>query len=285
MAAVGILGMGTMGAAVGTALKAFGHRVLTDLGGRSAVSVQRANERGIEAADSLNHLVAEADILLSIVPPDQALPVAESLADASAGISKRPVFVDTNAVAPQTVQRMMLVCENADLPFLDGGIVGGPPTGATRPRLYLAGSHADAVASLDGQAFEHVVLHGQVGQASMFKMLYAGLTKGLNALLVNQLMAAERAGLFEAYVEELAMSQQALLAKAESVIPRMPADAERWTPEMREIASALEKLDLPTGFHRAAEQVMQRLASSPFAAETRETVDPGRTVRDTLRDR
>ena len=118
----------------------------------------------------------------------------------------------------------------------------------------------------------------------MFKMLYAGLTKGLNALLVNQLTAAERAGLFEAYVEELAMSQQSLLARAESVIPRMPADAERWTPEMREIASALGELDLPTGFHKAAERVMQRLASSPFATETRETVDAGRTVRDTLRE-
>ena len=285
MAAIGILGMGTMGAAVGTALKTFGHRVLTDLGGRSDVSVQRANERGIEAVGNLNQLVTEVDILFSIVPPDRALQLAETLADASAGVSEKPVFVDANAVAPQTVRRMVLVCENADLPFLDGGIVGGPPTVAARPRLYLAGSHTDAVTSLDGQAFDHVVLHGQAGQASMFKMLYAGLTKGLNALLVNQLTAAERAGLFEAYVEELAMSQQSLLARAENVIPRMPADAERWTPEMREIASALAELGLPTGFHRAAERVMQRLASSPFAAETRETVDPGRTVRDTLRSK
>ncbi|MDE0696701.1 MAG: NAD(P)-binding domain-containing protein [Boseongicola sp.] len=283
MAAIGILGMGTMGASVGTALKASGHRVLTDLGGRSDVSVQRAFERGIEVTDSLNQLMTEVDILFSIVPPDQAVPLAETLADDCAGISEKPVFVDANAVAPRTVQRIALLCENAGLPFLDGGIVGGPPTADVRPRLYLSGGQADAVASLDGQAFDHVVLHGQAGHASMFKMLYAGLTKGLNALLVNQLMAAERAGLFEAYVEELAFSQQSLLARAESVIPRMPADAERWTPEMREIASALGELDLPTGFHTAAEHVMQRLASSPFATETRETVDSGRTVRDTLR--
>lgn len=284
MAAIGILGMGTMGAAVGTALKTSGHRVLTDLCGRSDLSVQRAIGRGIEIAGSLNQLMTEVDFLFSIVPPDQALPLAETLAAESAGISERPVFVDANAVAPQTVQRIARACENADLPFLDGGIVGGPPIADSRPRLYLSGGHAGAIASLDGQAFDHVVLQGQAGQASMFKMLYAGLTKGLNALLVNQLTAAERAGLFEAYVEELAMSQQSLLARAESVIPRMPADAERWTPEMREIASALGELDLPTGFHKAAERVMQRLASSPFATETRETVDAGRTVRDTLRE-
>lgn len=53
---------------------------------------------------------------------------------------------------------------------------------------------------------------------------------------------------------------------------------------MREIASALGELNLPTGFHQAAERVMQRLASSPFAADSRETVDPDRTVHDTLRE-
>ena len=83
---------------------ASGHRVLTDLGGRSGVSVQRALERGIEVTDSLNQLMTDADILFSIVPPDQAVPLAETLADESAGISERPVFVDANAVAPQTVR-------------------------------------------------------------------------------------------------------------------------------------------------------------------------------------
>lgn len=70
MAVIGILGMGTMGAAVGAALKSFGHRVLTDLRGRSDMSVRRAMERGIMVTDDLNHLMTDVDILLSIVPPD-----------------------------------------------------------------------------------------------------------------------------------------------------------------------------------------------------------------------
>ena len=118
----------------------------------------------------------------------------------------------------------------------------------------------------------------------MFKMLYAGLTKGLNTLLVNQLIAAERAGLFEAYVVELANSQAELLRKAERFVPRMPADSARWEPEMREVAAALDELGLPTGFHLAAEVIMARFSSSPFAQETRESVDPNRTLRNTLRN-
>ena len=284
MAVIAILGMGTMGSAVASAYKAAGHRVVTDLTDRSEISVRRAAECGIESSDSLKSLLQHAEIVLSIVPPDCALTVAELVANTAANIQERPLYVDANAVAPQTMRLLLQVCRKVRLPLADGGIVGGPPTGSSRPRLYLSGNAAGDLAPLDGRAFDHVLLGAEIGQASMFKMLYAGLTKGLNTLLVNQLIAAERAGLFEAYVVELANSQAELLRKAERFVPRMPADSARWEPEMREVAAALDELGLPTGFHLAAEVIMARFSSSPFAQETRESVDPNRTLRDTLRN-
>ena len=281
-AAIAILGMGTMGATVAAAYKASGFRVMTDLSARSEMSIRRATDRGIEVADDLVSLVREADIVFSIVPPDQALAVAEGMARCAKNVRDKPLFVEANAVAPRRTRQIFEMCRNAGLPFLDGGIVGGPPTEGTRPRLYLSGSRTGDLASLDGQAFDHLVLGAEIGQASMFKMLYAGLTKGLNTLLVNQLLAAEKAGLFGAYFDELARSQAVLLRQAERVVPRMPADSARWEPEMREIADTLADLDLPVGFHHAAERVMALLASSPFAQETRETVDHDRTLHGTL---
>ncbi len=284
MSVIAILGMGTMGAAVAAAYKASGHCVVTDLAGRSEMSVRRATERGIEVADDLRSLVRDADIVFSIVPPDRALSVLERIVKRAGKVQDKPLFVEANAIAPQRIRQVFRICRNAGLPLLDGGIVGGPPTQGTRPRLYLSGNGTGDLAHLDGQAFEHKVLGAEIGQASMLKMLYAGLTKGLNALLVNQLLAAERAGMFDAYVEELACSQAALLRHAERVVPRMPADSARWEPEMREIAATMADLDVPAGFHRAAERIMARLATSQFAHETRETVDPNRTLHGTLRN-
>ena len=257
--------MGTMGASVAAAYKASGHRVVTDLAERSEMSVRRATERGIEAADDLRSLVRDADIVFSIVPPDRAPAVSERIVKCAGKVQDKPLFVEANAIAPQRIRQISRICQNAGLPLLDGGIVGGPPAEVTRPRLYLSGCRTGDLASLDGQAFDHKVLGAEIGQASMLKMLYAGLTKGLNTLLVNQLLAAEKAGLFDAYVEELASSQATLLRQAEHVVPRMPADSARWGPEMREIAETLADLDVPTGFHRAAERIMARLAKSPFA--------------------
>lgn len=282
MAVIAILGMGTMGAAVAAAYKASGHHVVTDLAKRSEMSVRRATERGIEVADDLMSLVRDSDIVFSIVPPDRAFAVSERIVQCAGKVQDKPLFVEANAITPQRIREIFRICQDAGLPLVDGGIVGSPPTEGTRPRLYLSGYRTTDLALLDGQAFDHMVLGAEIGQASMLKMLYAGLTKGLNALLVNQLLAAEKAGLFDAYVEELASSQPALLRHAERVVPRMPADSARWEPEMREIAATLADLDLPAGFHLAAERIMARLATSQFAKETRETVDPNRTLHGTL---
>ena len=40
---------------------------------------------------------------------------------------------------------------------------------------------------------------------------------------------------------------------------------------------------LPAGFREAAEEMFRRLAATPFASETRESLDRGRTLEQTLR--
>ena len=284
MTTIGILGMGTMGAAVAGEFRKAGHKAMTDLTGRSAVSIRRANEREIEPVEDLQELVSKSRIVFSIAPPSEAVALAEAVAAAADGLRSKPVFVDANAVSPQTMARMAKICETSGLPLVDGGIVGGPPKQGYRPRLYLSGAHADALRDLDGCAFDQIVLDGGVGKASSFKMAYAGLTKGLNALLVNQLLLAANLGFLDAYCDELEYSQPELSDRAEKTIPRLPADAERWVAEMQEIAETLEAAGLSRGFHVGAAEIMNRLAQSRFSEETRETVDAARSMKATIRE-
>ena len=264
MNTIGVIGMGTMGSAVAGAFRRAGHRVLSDLNGRSSVSIKRAEAHGIEKATGLPEILSKCDIVFSIVPPEQALRVAETVAEDARGRAERPIFIDANAVSPGTMSRLLRVCDNVGLGLVDGGIVGGPPRDGHRPRLYLSGPGSAALEALDGQAFDFRRLDGDVGQASAFKMAYAGLTKGLNALLVNQLLAAQEFGFLDEYRDELAFSQVTLLDSAESTIPRMPADSGRWVAEMNEIAKTLSAIGLPDGFHAGAAEIMTRLAASPF---------------------
>ena len=284
MKTIGMLGMGTMGAAVAGEFRKAGCDVVTDLSGRSAVSTRRASEREIEPVESLQELVSRSRIVFSIVPPSEAIALAEAVAAAADGLRSKPVFVDANAVSPQTMARMARICENSDLPLIDGGIVGGPPKKGYRPRLYLSGARADALRELDGCAFDLKFLEGGIGRASAFKMAYAGLTKGLNALLVNQLLFAAKLGFLDAYCDELEYSQPELSDRAENAVPRLPADAERWIAEMQEIAETLGTAGLSRSFHGGAEEIMIRLAKSRFSEETRETVDAARSMKATIRE-
>src|SRR3712207_5169584 len=96
--AVGILSPGDMGAAIGAMLREGGREVFTCLEGRSELTRLRAREAGFRDLPSLDALVTEVDLLLSVLVPSGALPLAGRVADALARTGARPVYADCNAV-------------------------------------------------------------------------------------------------------------------------------------------------------------------------------------------
>ena len=96
---VAIIAPGNMGAAVARRLSEHQVGVLTSLAGRSEASVKRAHEAGMSAVEE--RALAEADFLLSIVPPGEALTLARRLAGVLTAANKKPVYVECNAVNPQ----------------------------------------------------------------------------------------------------------------------------------------------------------------------------------------
>src|ERR1700719_2622395 len=103
---VAIVGAGEMGAAVGRRLRESGARVMTSLAGRSAESVARVRDAGLEVVDDDDSLVRDASFVLSIVPPGVAVEVAERLRAPLSRTQTKPVFVECNAVSPATCRRI-----------------------------------------------------------------------------------------------------------------------------------------------------------------------------------
>ena len=98
---VAIIAPGNMGSAVGARLTENKVKVLTSLAGRSAASAARASAAGMAAVADAQ--LTEADFLLSIVPPGDALALAKRLAGVLTAANKKPVYVDCNAVSPNTM--------------------------------------------------------------------------------------------------------------------------------------------------------------------------------------
>src|SRR5690348_16985113 len=128
---VAVVAPGNMGAAVGQRLREGGARILTCLDGRSAASAARAAEAGMEPVTLAR--LAEAEIVLSIVPPGSALALADGLSQMLASAARKPVYVDCNAVSPETVSRIAGIIAARGARLLAAGILRAPPPPA-RPR-------------------------------------------------------------------------------------------------------------------------------------------------------
>lgn len=233
---VAIVAAGNMGAGVAGRLVENGITVLTLLSGRSRATQERATAAGMTPA-SLD-AVMDADLLLSIVPPANALAFAEQTAFALKSARRKPVFADCNAVSPATARHIHAVVAATGADFVDAGIIGFPPEpGGKGPHIYASGESAAKLAALTEYGLDVRVLNGPVGAASALKMAFAGISKGSIAIVTAMILAAERSGSAEALRQELSESEQSLLKTMSVRIPRsMFPKAWRWVAEMQEIA-------------------------------------------------
>jgi len=237
---IAVIAPGEMGAGIGQRLHERGARVITSLAGRSAASGKRAERAGMVAASSDDE-IATADIVLSVVPPKDAAGLAQRLKPAIARAARKPIYVDCNAVAPQTALEIGAALDGSGAHYVDGGIIGAPPTPTTAgARLYVSGERARDVLRLNTYGLDTRFLDGPIGAASALKMSYAGITKGFTAVSAFMMLGATRAGCAEQLHKELAESQAPLLAWLGRQMPKMPAKAYRWVAEMEEIGTFLD---------------------------------------------
>lgn len=249
-----------MGAGLGWALREGGARVVATVRGRSARTGRLAGAAGLELLPSLSDVLAAADVVLSVVPPGQALTTSQAIADAARESGTKPVVADLNAVSPGTMT--VIAHELAGLPVVDGSISGPPPTAQPGARLYLSGAEAGVVAALPwGDKIKPVVLGTGVGPASALKMSTASVYKGLNALITQAMRVAGRHGVLDEVLADLAhngLDRSAGVAVSAT-------KAHRFVDEMRQIAATQADAGLTPDLFAAFAEVYADVAGTELA--------------------
>jgi 3-hydroxyisobutyrate dehydrogenase-like beta-hydroxyacid dehydrogenase len=250
-----LLHPGEMGAAVGACLVSRGVQVVWVSENRSAASRKRANDAGLEDLKCLDRALDASEAVLSICVPSGALDVARDVA----ARHFRGTYIDANAISPAHSREIGSALEEAGANFVDGGIIGLPPTPTRAARLYLCGPNALAIAELfAGSQTEAIAMEGAIGAASALKLCYAAWSKGETALLGIIRALAKFEGVDEALVKEWNDSQPGVAQRSENISARA-RKAWRWAGEMEEIAAAFDEAGLPSGFLANAE-IYRRLA-------------------------
>ena len=258
---IAVIAPGAMGSAVGARLVEGGCDVVTSLKDRSEASAARATRAGMRPVTDSE--IARAAIILSIVPPSDALALAGRLAPKLRAASPKPLYIDCNAVSSATAKSVAELIAATGCPFADGGIIGGPPkAGYDGPSIYVSGipgSATDAVAQLARSGLRIRPLDGPVGAASALKMSYAAITKGLTGIASAAILAASRHGAADALYAELSASQKAILPAITRSVPDMFDKAYRFVGEMEEIGAHSERASTAM-IYRGMAQLYQEFA-------------------------
>lgn len=265
-----------MGAAVGGCLVSRGIRVVWASENRRPASRQRARAAGLEDLESLDCALTASDAVLSICVPSGAFDVARQVADKRF----RGIYIDANAISPAHSRDIGHMVEAAGASYVDGGIIGLPPTPTRITRLYLAGPRATTIAALfAGSQTEAIAMDGAIGAASALKVCYAAWSKGETALLGIIRSLAKFEGIDEALLKEWNDSQPGVAQRSEQIAARAPK-AWRWAGEMEEIAASFDDANLPSGFLANAE-VYRRLARFKDCTERPSSDEVSRLIRET----
>ncbi|MFF4821213.1 DUF1932 domain-containing protein [Kitasatospora sp. NPDC001309] len=257
---VGIVHPGSMGAAVAACARPNAARVLWCPTGRSAATAARAERAELEPVSSLDELVEQAHVILSLCPPAAAEQVAHSIAE------RRyvGVYVEANAISPERMDRIAELLGKSAQAVVDGAVIGSPPINGKQTRLYLSGP-SDAVSLVEGLFSGGVVstpvLGTEIGQASALKLAYSSYQKASRVLAAVAFGAARAHGVDDALLDVASKREGSYLVETE-YIPKTAARAWRWGPEMDEAADMLSAAGLPEEVLRAVARTLGRWADS-----------------------
>jgi 3-hydroxyisobutyrate dehydrogenase-like beta-hydroxyacid dehydrogenase len=259
---IGILSIGEMGFHWAKLLKSQGVEVLTYDKDRGEVSRKRGENAGVKSLPSMARLVKEAELIVSIVVPSAAKRVAQKVAKAVAKSGRNELlYLDANAISPMTADAIAAILKPAGVSFVDGCIIGSAARMGKGTIVYVSGPEAQRLQALEAFGIPIRVLGPNTSQASAFKVVYAGLTKGLQGLFVELLMGARRFGLMNEARVQSEESFPGLLDKISTSIVGLRIHAARRAEEMDELKRTFNHHGMKSFMAPAAQKVLEAIAA------------------------
>jgi len=143
--------------------------------------------------NSLKEVIIRSDYILSTVPSQFARNVAKECAK---NLKSNKVYVDLNSTSPFVKIEVSKTIQSSKADFVEGAILGAVGVTGSKTRILTTGEKGKEVAEIFNNLGLNVSYYSsEIGKASMFKMLRSIFSKGLEALILECLIAGKKAGI------------------------------------------------------------------------------------------
>jgi 3-hydroxyisobutyrate dehydrogenase-like beta-hydroxyacid dehydrogenase len=240
---VALIGLGEVGASFASGLLARGVdlKVASRTSARSAASAQKL---GIELERDIARAVRSADIVLLTITGDGLCEVVSTIAPV---LGEQAILADLTAANPPHVIAAADMLGVSRIRFVDVAIMGAVSLHGIRTPLLASGEMAkEFAAAMNALGFSVSAREGSaVGDASSLKLLRSLFAKGLDALVVESMLAAEALGLRQDLIELLGdFDQRPLRDHIDMYLRTHPPHAARRLVEMELAEAQLNSLGL-----------------------------------------
>jgi 3-hydroxyisobutyrate dehydrogenase-like beta-hydroxyacid dehydrogenase len=255
-----------MGSSLGKVLREDGFRVVTTVAGRSSRTAALCRQAGLETLNSLAEVVEAAHVMFVVVPPAAVRSVLEDYRSLAHRAPPAAVYVDVSPVRPEEKTAIGQQFEGTGVAYIDAALHGVAAQMRDLVTLYLSGPGADWLAHLLAGSLRVKYLGPHVGQASAFKMLLGGMSKGLVALFLEMAGLAQETGLVDELLEDYRHFYPGVMTAVERILPTYRQHAARRADEMGELEATMRSQGLEPCLVGGARRLIGTLARSDLSA-------------------
>jgi 3-hydroxyisobutyrate dehydrogenase-like beta-hydroxyacid dehydrogenase len=264
---LGLVGFGEVGTAFAAGLGRNGLGPISAydsgaISGQNAASLKaRAAELGVKLVHSLRELAERSTLLLVVVPGTQSIAVARSLRPM---LHADHVYVDLAAATPHVKQAVASILTSTKAQIADGAIMSTPSEDGYRVLILTSGPAARRFENLmKPWGMRITAIDGEMGEASGIKSLRSVFTKGLEAVLVECVLACHRYGIEEQVLASIAdwMDQRPFMETLNLLLVTDAIHAGRRSREAAMSAKALRQAGLDPIMTSATAKLLRRNAA------------------------
>ena len=246
------IGFGEAATHVSRGLKSAGagamrtYDILLENGGEAAERLRkRAAEIGVTVCANHAEAVTGSDIVISAVTAASSKDAAKA---AAAGLKAGQFFMDINSTSPAVKQLNAKTVEPTGAQYVETAVMESIPGRDHKTPMLLAGKAApQLVALLKPFGMQVEAVGDRIGQASSIKMFRSVIIKGMEALMLESLYAAQEMGVTDRVLASLAGTYPGMdWPKAvDYLVGRTAQHGVRRVAEMREVARTLRDMGHP----------------------------------------
>ena len=264
---IGFIGFGEAGSNIAKGLKSAGAMRIFAFDINPDNVRNRAEETRTPLVESNRVLTESAEILFSTVTCARAKEAAEQTAPF---LKPHHIYADLNSVSPALKQEIEKVVAPSGAGFVEAAVMSPVTPHGHRSPMLLGGKAATAFKELMmplGMRLD--VISETVGTASATKMFRSIIVKGLEALMLECVLAASPYGADERVFSSLSESFPGIdwQRLANYMVGRVVVHGERRAREMEEVAATLHSLGIEPVMAEAAARRQDWCASLGISSQ------------------